>query len=208
MIALSNGITVKLMPETAVDLIGSDNSGLPVFQVEYGRVVMMTAGKPDIRVKLILGNTAGVLTFFRSRCNRGRRSAAYPPSRHRPTHRTFKAAGSPLRNRRANRLDRGTRGEAGASTVAAPADELLGLPNGGKLTPPARLVLAGSSDDLPGGQHELPRWYINEQTSSLDARASKTKKTLENRTSVTVGLKELVEHRMLGIVRWRHVRWP
>jgi hypothetical protein len=197
MVTLSNGITIKMMPETMIDLGGNDSAGVPVVQVEYGRIVMMTAGKPDIRAKLILGNTAGMLTFFDPD------ATAAIEVRHmlRPgmDPQTEPARLVVALYATAGQIDwTGALGAAGEARAVAPASQLPTLPDGGKLTAPARMFLAGSSDDLSGGAHELPRWYVNEPTSSLDTRASKyVREALENGTSVTVGLKELVEHRML-----------
>ena len=88
------------------------------------------------------------------------------------------------------------KGAAGEARAVAPAGQPPSLPNSGKLTAPARMVLAGSPNDISGSDRELPRWYNNEPVNALDTRASQTlNQTLDGKTSVTVGLTELVAHR-------------
>ena len=54
-ITLSAGVTLQLLPETLLDLQGNDAQGNPVVRIDYGRVKMMTAGKPDVRLRRQLG---------------------------------------------------------------------------------------------------------------------------------------------------------
>ena len=54
----------------------------------------------------------------------------------------------------------------------------------------------GTAADVSGGEHELPRWVVSEPVNPLDSRASQTlNQSLDGKISVTVALKELVEHR-------------
>lgn len=195
LIALSTGVTLKLMPETIVDLDGYDAAGLPVVRVEFGRAVLATSGKPEQRVKLALGDTLGTLTFFDPD------ATAAVEVRHilRPgiDPQSEPSRVSVVLYATAGQIDwTGTLGAAGASRAVAPVSQPFDLPNGGKMTAPSRLVLAGSSANLSGGEHELPHWYVNEPMGTWDSLASKfMNRTLSGTTSVGVGLKELVEHR-------------
>jgi hypothetical protein len=194
-ITLSAGVMIKLLPETLLELEGNDPAGIPIVRLEYGRLVMNTAGKPDVRVKLILGDTAGTLTFFDPEATAaievrpilvpGTDPQTGPPK-------TVVAVYATV-----GQIDwTGALGAAGAATAVAPAGQPLGAPNGGKLNAPARLLLAGSSNDISGSERDLPRWYTSEPANPLDARASQTlNQALDGKTSVTVGLKELVGHR-------------
>jgi len=194
-ITLSAGVTIRLLPETLLVLEGNDSVGIPIVRLEYGRLVLMTAGKPDVRVKLILGDTAGTLTFFdpeataavevRPMLVPGTDPQTGPPKTAVALYATVA------------QIDwAGAKGAAGEARAVAPAGQPPSLPNGGKLTAPARMVLSGSPGDFSGSDHELPRWYNNEPVNALDSRASQTlNQTLDGKTSVTVGLTELVAHR-------------
>lgn len=195
MIALSAGVTIQLLPETMLELEGNDPSGIPIVRLEYGRVVMMTAGKPDVRVKLILGDATGTLTFFdpestaaievRPMLVPGVDPQTGPPKSLVAVYATV------------GQIDwTGAMGAAGnARAVATPGQPTV-LPVGGKLTAPSRVILMGTAADVSGGEHELPRWVVNEPVNPLDSRASQTlNQSLDGKNSVTVALKELVEHR-------------
>lgn len=195
MITLTTGVSVQLMPETMIELDGYDPTGIPIVGVEYGRVVTMTAGKPDVKLKLILGDTAGTLTFFDPD------AAAAIEVRHMLRTGIDPQTG-PSRLlvalwATAGQIDwTGALGAAGASPSVAAGNGPLEVQNVGKLTAPSRIILAGSSNDLSGTSRELPRWLTNEPVSSFEANASlAVKEALTSGASVTVGLKELIEHR-------------
>ena len=194
-ITLSAGVTIHLLPETLLELEGNDPAGIPIVRLGYGRLVMMTSGKPDVRIKLILGNTAGTLTFFdpdataavevRPMLVPGTDPQTGPPKALVALYATV------------GQIDwTGAMGAAGESPAVAPAGQPLAIQNAGKLTAPARVLLAGTAADASGGEHELPRWYNNEPVNLLDSHASQAlNQSLDGKTSVTVGLKELVGHR-------------
>ncbi|HEX3997689.1 MAG TPA: hypothetical protein VHX65_03965 [Pirellulales bacterium] len=194
-ITLSAGVTIQLLPETMIDLSGYDADGVPVVGVNYGRLILSTPGKPDVRLKLILGDTAGTLTFFDPD------ATAALEMRHILVPGTDPQTGLPklavALYATAGQIDwTGVMGAAGAARAVAPANQPLSLPNGGKLTAPARILLAGSSADFSGSDRELPHWFVSDPINPLDSRASQVmNETLDSKTSVTVGLKELVEHR-------------
>ena len=195
MITLSAGVTIQLLPETLLELEGNDPAGIPIVRLEYGRLVMMTAGKPDVRVKLILGDTAGTLTFFdpestaaievRPMLVPGVDPQTGPPK-------TVVAVYATV-----GQIDwSGALGAAGNARAVATASSPTVLPVGGKLTAPSRVLLAGAPADVSGGEHELPRWVASEPINPLDSRASQTlNQSLDGKNSVTVALKDLVEHR-------------
>ena len=143
MITLSTGVALKLMPETIVELDGYDSAGLPIVHVEFGRAVMATSGKPEQRVKLVLGETVGTLMFFDPDA-----TAAVEVSHIlRPGMDPQTEPGQLLvaLYATAGQIDwTGTLGAAGASRAVALASQAFDLPNGGKMTAPARMMLAGS----------------------------------------------------------------
>jgi hypothetical protein len=62
-IALSAGVTLQLVGGTWVKLLPGKASGPPGVEVRFGRMVLMPLAKSDVKLRLVLPNRTGVLTF-------------------------------------------------------------------------------------------------------------------------------------------------
>ena len=51
-LTLTGGLTVQVLGETLVELLPPDKGGMPGLRMPYGRVVLMTAGEPNVSVHL------------------------------------------------------------------------------------------------------------------------------------------------------------
>jgi hypothetical protein len=63
-VTLSGGLTMQVLGETRVELLGAGPNGIPRLSVPFGRVVLMTVGKPGVSVELTLRGLNGTATFL------------------------------------------------------------------------------------------------------------------------------------------------
>jgi hypothetical protein len=63
-ISLTAGLTMQVLGETLVEMIGADAAGVPQLRMPYGRAVLMTSGKPNVSIHLALGGQEGTATFL------------------------------------------------------------------------------------------------------------------------------------------------
>jgi hypothetical protein len=62
-ITLTAGLTAQILGETKVELLPATPQGIPGLHIPFGRIVLMTSGKPDVALRLVLGNQEGTATF-------------------------------------------------------------------------------------------------------------------------------------------------
>lgn len=169
-VTLAAGATLQLAPETLVEFVGVER-GIPVVRVAYGRMVLMTTGKPDVKIKLVLGPASGVLNFDDAEANVGIEV------------RPFQLPGvDPERNKPQQ-----------AVGVYCINGDVSWLGDGGnvqKLHAPVKLAL--SDDPSLGGRERDAKWPAPEPVSPLDDRASKAlSESLNGKNSVSQTLLEL-----------------
>lgn len=61
-ITLTAGLTVQILGETKVELL-PPAEGVPGLHLPFGRIVLMTSGKPNVALRLVLGDREGIATF-------------------------------------------------------------------------------------------------------------------------------------------------
>ena len=175
-VTLAAGITLQLVPETLIEFEGIDH-GIPIVRLHYGRTVVMTTGKADVKLKLALGETSGILAFDDAEATVGVEV------------RPFHLPGvDPEKNQ--PRLAIALYGINGDVSWNA----ANGL-NPEKLHSPARLVLAADPTQ-PVTDRDVPKWTGADPISPLDLRASQDlNAALSEKRPVTQALLELSEHR-------------
>ncbi len=62
-ITLANGITLELLGGTSAELDAIGEDGVPGVQVEFGRIVVLTPGRPDARLKVTAGGKRLQIAF-------------------------------------------------------------------------------------------------------------------------------------------------
>jgi len=62
-VSLSNNIQMMLDGDTAFRILGDNDAGDPVVAFEYGRAVFNTAGKSELRVRIMIGEHSGTATI-------------------------------------------------------------------------------------------------------------------------------------------------
>jgi hypothetical protein len=62
-IALTSGVTAQIQGATEIALHNGDPQGIPELAVEFGRVVLMSSGQPNARVRLRAGDQTATLTL-------------------------------------------------------------------------------------------------------------------------------------------------
>ncbi|MBN2579967.1 MAG: hypothetical protein JXB10_13345 [Pirellulales bacterium] len=63
-LALSTGVTLQLLGGTQVELLPGKDSEPPGLEVRFGRVVLMPLANPGVKLRLVLPNRSGTLTFL------------------------------------------------------------------------------------------------------------------------------------------------
>ncbi len=62
-ISLSTGVTIQPVDASIFEILGMDENGVPTIAVDYGRIMLFTAGKPRNQIRLRIGNRQGLITF-------------------------------------------------------------------------------------------------------------------------------------------------
>ncbi|HEV3023519.1 MAG TPA: hypothetical protein VGX76_13690, partial [Pirellulales bacterium] len=174
-VALAAGISLALVPETLVEFEGVDQ-GVPVVRLHYGRLVMMTTGKTNVKVKLAVGPAAGTVVFDDADAT----VAAEVRPFHMPGNDPEKIE---------PRLAIALYGVSGDASWTPARGETV------KIHAPAQLVLAASPTS-PAAERELPKWIGAEPVGPIDAGAAKyLSDALDEQRPVTQALLELAGHR-------------
>jgi hypothetical protein len=181
-ITLSGGVTLQLLPETLLVLQGNDAQGNPVVRIDYGRVKMLTAGKPDVRLRLNLARAGGMLTFNDAEASGAAEVRPYqlpgvdPEANPPRIGAALYVLGGQLQ----------WQGESGQS---------LTLPSGAGRAKSNSLIVSPFPPDA-SADHDLPKWLGIETVNPLDARAAvDLNHALDGKHGVNVVLREMAEHR-------------
>ncbi|HEV3416316.1 MAG TPA: hypothetical protein VG056_05870 [Pirellulales bacterium] len=174
-VTLAAGITLRLVPETLIEFAGADH-GVPVVRVHYGRMVMMTTGKADVRIKLALGDWGGTINFDDADATTAVEVQPY------------NLPGTDPEKSQSQR----------AIALYGINGDVSWVPSVGnleKLHAPARLVLA-AGPALQATDRELPKWISAEPLGVVDLGATQALNVaLDEQRPVTQALLELSGHR-------------
>jgi len=157
-------------------------------RIEYGRAVIMPLAQPGTRLRLLIGEREGTITF-------GDAESVVAVSVRRVRHAGSNPETDPVM---VLATVYATRGEA--VWEESPGGELV------RLSAPARLDLDDKHTRTPRVTNEFPNWVVAETVGLLDSRASVTLAgSLRPDRSAGLGLMELAEHRQKE-VRWLAMR--
>ncbi|MHB1034100.1 MAG: hypothetical protein ACYC35_06925 [Pirellulales bacterium] len=181
-VTLSAGLTLTLVGGTLVEFEPADRQGTPGVAVIYGRLVLMTVGKPDARIRLRLANQTGTIVFGDAEATTGvevRRvlvDGANPETE--PAHITAELYAAS--------------GKVSWETAPPAAAELL--------ESPGRKTLVGAALKPAGGE-AFPKWVAASETlDTLERQAAATlEQAVQVDRSATLSLKELADHRRVEI---------
>jgi hypothetical protein len=70
-ITLSSGLILQMLGGTEVSLLPGDQQSPSGIKIRYGRVVINSVANPGIRLRLVIGDQAGILTFLDADTNVG-----------------------------------------------------------------------------------------------------------------------------------------
>ena len=174
-LTLASGVTLQLVPETMIQIEGTDH-GVPVVRLDYGRMVLMTTGKADVKIELALGKFSGLLNFDDAEATVGVEVRPY----HLPG-----ANPETTQPQRAIAIY-GVNGVVSWTPAGDKAE---------KLQAPSRITLA--TGRLPtADEHKMPKWISAEPISPLEVRASQTlNEALGEKRPVSQVLLEMSAHR-------------
>jgi hypothetical protein len=141
----------------------------------YGRLIILTVGKPDMKIKLTMGGGSGVISFLDAEATaaaevRFYREPGTNPEKTEPelSATVYSTTGSLEWNEKGHK----------AVTMKAPQ----------------RLLLAGEPSWAAAGEHELPRWVASEPVSPLDTRAAQMlNQALDEKRPVAPVLREMAD---------------
>ncbi|MEX2139392.1 MAG: hypothetical protein WD894_09030 [Pirellulales bacterium] len=179
-ISLTGGLTMQVLGETLVELLGTDAGGVPRLQMPYGRAVLMTAGKPNVSIQLVLGGQEGTATFLDAESTLAVEVRRFLP-----------AGANPETEQAYVAIDLYADGgdiewKQSANPVAR------------RITAPGRLGLGTPYPYATDQKEELPAWISAEKVAGVHEIASEDMNqelTEENEKPVALVLREFAEHR-------------
>jgi hypothetical protein len=178
-ITLTAGLTVQILGETLVELLPADQTGAPGLRIPYGRVVLMTAGKPDVSVWLSLGGREGIATFVDGESTLAAEVRRYLP-----------AGADPEQERPRLGVDL----YASSGKIDWKQSE---NPQPTQIVGPQRVTLSSYPYDTTK-EDELPTWITAEKLSGYDTMATNDfNRALgeDNQRPVALTIREFVDHR-------------
>jgi hypothetical protein len=183
-LTLTGGLTVQVLGETLVELVAPDKGGVPGLRLPYGRVVLMTAGDPNVPVHLWLGGQEGTATLV----DAGTTLAAEV--------RRFLPAGSDPEKEAAYL----------AIDLYVPSGQIdwkqSENPDAKKIPGPGRVTLGTPYPTAAADEAELPTWITSEKLMGLDEIGTDDlNRALDesNKRPVALTIRELAEHRKLEL---------
>lgn len=188
LVALTAGVTIQVVGGSQIELLPSDEAGVPGIIVDYGRLVVRTVGQAESRLRLRTGEQEGMITLVSAESSVaievGREvPPAVDPAEEPldPTTRMYALSGQ-IR----------WRGSDQADPVTVEAPQILTLKGAETLT----------SEKSADG----PDWALSSTVGPLDRRASPTvEAALVKGRPAGLSLRELSVHRQKE-VRWLAVR--
>ena len=183
-VSLTAGVAAEILGGSQIELLGSGLQELPGVRVVYGRLVLMPLAKAGARLRIVLGDRTGMLTFVDAES----------------------MAALEVRQIHATGMNPETEPPRVVAELYATSGNLLWEESGAKepvqLSPPSRLSFDGALTSAPAVAKELPKWITAEPIGALDHRASNTLgQSLQTDRPARLGLLELSDHRQ------REVRW-
>jgi hypothetical protein len=183
-LTLTGGLTVQVLGETLVELVAPEKGNVPGLRLPYGRVVLMTAGEPNVSMRLWLGGQEGTATFV--------------------------DAGSTLAAEVRRFLPAGSDPEKEAAFVSVdlyvPSGQIdwkqSANPDVKKIPGPGRVALGTPYPTAAADEAELPTWITAEKLTGLDDLGTdELNRALDesNKRPVALTMKEMAEHRKLEL---------
>jgi hypothetical protein len=183
-LTLTGGLTVQVLGETLVELVAPEKGSAPGLRLPYGRVVLMTAGEPNVSMRLWLGGQEGMATFV--------------------------DAGTTLAAEVRRFLPAGSDPEKEAAFVSVhlyvPSGQIdwkqSENPEVKKIPGPGRVTLGTPYPTPTADEAELPTWITAEKLTGLDDLGTdELNRSLDetNKRPVTLTMRELAEHRLLEL---------
>jgi len=180
-VALAIGVTLQLVEGTAVQLEGPDALGIPTIHIEHGKLILLSLGKPNIQVRLRVGDQRGIVIF-------GKDDATVAIEVQ-------------------NLLEDGADPEAQPAArladiyVASGQIRWMADPNAADevVSAPAHRPLMPGNQPQPADQIEIPSW-LSADLGQLERNASVfVENHLQPDRPVSLSLKELAGHRRVEI---------
>jgi hypothetical protein len=172
-IPLSTGVTIQPVDASVFEILGLDENGVPRVALDFGRLILFTAGKPRNQIRIRSGDREGLITF-----GDGESTMAIEVRR------------LPVPGK-----DPMTDAEPLAVDLFATSGDITWQEDGLSLAlkAPAHKVLSSISGE-PGT--DLPKWTHGEPLTPSEARgAAELDKQLSIDRPVSLSLKELSEDR-------------
>jgi len=182
-ITLTAGFTVQVLGETLVELLPPDETGAPGLRIPYGRVVLMTAGKPDVSVRLSLDSHDGTATFLDAESTLAAEVRRYLP-----------AGANPEQEQPRVAVD--LYGSSGKIEWRQSEN-----PQPRQIAGPERVTLSAYPYDTTK-ESELPNWITAEVLSGFDELSTTPMNralTEDNERPVALIIREFVDHRRVEL---------
>lgn len=188
LIALTAGLTLRLVDGTRIAFAASNAADVPELKIAYGRVIVLTMGKPQARLALKLGEGAGqasgLLTFGDAET-----TLAVEVSRE-------LAVGRNPEDEAASQLRVVFCVVTGQVQWAADGAEPVEIGSAQKL------LLGGGESGKPAAMETSPDWIVADSVSLLDQKAAASAELeLAAERPISLSLKELADHRKKEIRR-------
>ncbi len=185
-ITLSGGLTLQVLGETMVELLPSDANGVARLRMPYGRLVLMTAGKPDVAIHLLLGGQEGTAKFVDANSTLAAEVRPFLPAGANPEQEKAYVAVDLFVP--SGQIDWHQKGSAEPKQIMGPGHVLLGT----------------AYPYVAADEPELPAWIVAEKLGGLDEMASGDMNRAlsdgsRNKRPVALTIRELAEHRRVEL---------